>query len=74
MSEKPGFKVRFPNKHLLYVVPSGSGLKVTSAKASAAKTYAWEYEGPVNGVGTFCSSCAENEKEAMRIVQASYLR
>ncbi|HEX8326982.1 MAG TPA: hypothetical protein VF629_05545 [Hymenobacter sp.] len=71
---KPAFKVQFSNKHMLYLQPSGTGLKVASTKTDTPKTYAWEYEGPTNGIGTFCQPCAADEKEAMRLLQAAYVR
>jgi hypothetical protein len=71
---KPAFKVQFPNKHILYIIPTGTTLRVTDNKLAAQKTYRWEYEGPVNGVGTFCQPCAEDEKKAMQLVQSAYLK
>ena len=74
VSGQPAFKVRFANQHMLYVVPSGQILRVTDSKSSNPKTYTWEYEGPVNGIGTFCQPCAEDEKDAMRLVVNCYLK
>ena len=71
---KPAFKVQFPNKHVLYLIPNGTTLRVTDNKLAAQKTYRWEYEGPVNGIGTFCQPCAEDEKQAMQLVQSAYLK
>jgi hypothetical protein len=68
-----GFRVRFPDGRLLSVVPNGITLRVT-ANGTAPKIFAWEYEGPVNGVGTFCSVCAADEAAAMRLLRAYYLR
>ncbi len=68
-----GFKVQFSNGHTLYLVPSGSRLLVTAAGATA-KIFIWEYEGPVNGIGTFCSVCVEDEQAAMRLLRRCYLR
>ena len=71
---QPGFKVRFPNGHTLYIVPSGNVLQVRTAPTTAPKTFAWEYEGPVNGVGTTCSVCVANATAAVRLLQRHYLR
>lgn len=71
---KPCFKVQFANKHTLYVIPTGTALRVTDNKLAAQKTYTWEYEGPVEGIGTACVECAADEKEAMALLQASYLK
>lgn len=69
-----GFKIQFSNSHTLSVVPGGTLLKVTDTTAKAPKSFAWEYEGPVNGIGTFCRECAADEKEAMQIVRTYYLK
>jgi hypothetical protein len=71
---KTGFTVQFPNKTTLSIIPNGNQLKVTNPKATYAKTFAWEYEGPVNGIGTFCDVCTQDEKEAFRLLQAYYFR
>jgi len=68
-----GFTLRFANGSLLSVVPSGTLLSVSGGKG-AAKRFAWEYEGPVDGRGTFCNECAEDEKEAMQLVRTYYLK
>ena len=71
---KPGFKVRFSNGHLLAISPSGIDLQVGPLTGSAPKKFAWEYEGPVDGIGTFCQDCAADEKEALQILRTYYLK
>lgn len=73
-SNKSGFSVQFSNGHTLAITPNGTLLKVTDAAGKAPKTFAWEYEGPVNGIGTFCEPCAADEKEAMQIMRTYYLK
>lgn len=70
---QPGFRVRFPNGRTLSMVPSGTTLRVTT-KTAAPKIFAWEYEGPVNGVGTACSVCTPDAAAAMRLVRKHYLK
>jgi hypothetical protein len=74
LNGQPCFRVQFSNGHLLYLVPSGTALKVTTSRTAPPKTFAWEYEGPVNGVGTNCSVCAEDAAAAMRLVRKHYLQ
>jgi hypothetical protein len=71
---QPGFKVRFPNGHTLYLTLSGNALKVATSPTAAPKTFAWEYEGPVNGVGTTCSVCVADAAAATRLLHKHYLR
>jgi hypothetical protein len=73
LSNKPGFKVQFTNGHVLSIIPSGILLAV-SATGQSPKSFAWEYEGPVNGIGTFCDVCAADEKEAMQLLRTYYLK
>ena len=70
---KPGFRVQFTNGHMLAIVPSGLRLAVSGA-GQASKSFAWEYEGPVDGIGTFCEPCAADEKEAMQVLRTYYLK
>lgn len=70
---QPGFIVKFSNGHTRYLVPSGTALQVATSRTAAPKTFAWEYEGPVNGVGTSCSVCAADAAAAMRLVRKHYL-
>lgn len=68
------FAVRLADDRLFTIIPSGTQLKVADAGTDAPKTFAWKYEGPVNGVGTFCRECAANPKEAMELLRAYYLK
>ncbi|MBO2007529.1 hypothetical protein [Hymenobacter negativus] len=67
------FKVKFSNGHTTTVIPSGIKLKIAD-DGETPKIFTWEYEGPVNGVGTFCQPCTEDEKEAIQLVKAYYLK
>lgn len=69
-----GFKVLFPNKLVLYVIPSGNTLKVYDDKGKYAKTFSWEYAGPVNGRGTWCSQCMPDDKAAMQFLKSYYFK
>ncbi|MES2544487.1 MAG: hypothetical protein V4548_06360 [Bacteroidota bacterium] len=71
---KKSIKVQFPNGYTLYVNPNGLNLNINDDNGKYSKTFEWEYEGPIEGRGTFCEICAEDEKEAMRLVQKSYLQ
>jgi hypothetical protein len=70
---KPEFKVQFANGHVLTIGASGNLLMV-NATGQSPKSFAWEYEGPVNGIGTFCDVCAADEKEAMQLMRTYYLK
>jgi len=74
LGKQPGFKVKLLDGRTLHLVPSGTTLRVYTAAGAAPKTFAWEYEGPVNGVGTACSVCAEDAEDAMRLLRAHYLK
>lgn len=69
----PGFKVRFPNGHVFSLVPSEAALTVSEA-GNPSRSFAWHYEGPVEGVGTFCHECAADGKEALQVLQDYYLK
>jgi len=68
------FKVQFADGRVLYITPADAVLRVATSPTAAPKEFAWEYEGPVNGVGTACSVCAPDAPAAMRLVQAHYLK
>ncbi|HYV55816.1 MAG TPA: hypothetical protein VE933_14610, partial [Chitinophagaceae bacterium] len=67
------FKVRFSNNYTLYIMPAGLQLKVVDANGKYNKTFAWEYEGPINGIGTHCDVCAADDQDAMRLIKTSYM-
>src|SRR3546814_10437131 len=54
-----GFAVRFPNGLVLDIVPQGTALQVSDRSGNYSKTFEWQYEGPVDGRGTFCTPCVE---------------
>jgi hypothetical protein len=68
------FKIQFTNKYVLYIIPTGLRLKVTDVTGKYNKTFSWEYEGPVNGIGTYCDPCADDDNDAMKIIHASYMK
>lgn len=67
-----GFKINLP-KGVFYVIPSGVNLKIINPATKKTELFKWEYEGPVNGIGTYCDVCAQDEKEAMSILKKYYL-
>jgi hypothetical protein len=69
-----GFKVHFESGRTLYVVPSGNVLLVRTSPTAAPKTFAWEYEGPVNGVGTACSVCVADATAATQLLRQHYIQ
>lgn len=74
VNRMPAFNVQFPNGTLLYLIPNGSNLNVTADKNRLPKLFTWEYEGPVNGIGTFCSVCAQDGQEAIQLLRRYYLK
>jgi hypothetical protein len=51
---KAGFKVKFANNFILYLILKNDQLKVTDRARKYLKYFAWKYEGSVNGIGAFC--------------------
>jgi hypothetical protein len=72
--QKKCFKVELAGKNTLYIVPAGQKLQVANPNKNYNKVFNWEYEGPVNGVGTFCDVCAEDEKEAIGIINRWFIK
>jgi hypothetical protein len=67
------FKVKFPNGLLPYVIPTGQRLKLVDEAGKYSKLFRWKYEGPINGRGTFCTPCVE-EEEAPAFVRKYFLQ
>src|SRR3546814_8705005 len=62
-----GFAVRFPNGLVLDIVPQGTALQVSDRSGNYSKTFEWQYEGPVDGRGTFCTPCVEKDRKSTRL-------
>lgn len=73
-NQEPIFKVRFPNNLILFIRSSGDDLIITDSTQDYRKIFKWEYEGPVNGIGTYCEPCAKDEKEAMKWLKQYYFK
>jgi hypothetical protein len=71
---KTGMKVKFPNNYMLFITLNGSDLLIEDKSRKYIKTFTWEYEGPINGVGTYCNVCAENKEASIEIVKKHYLQ
>ena len=67
-----GFAVRFPNGLVLDIVPQGTALQVSDRSGNYSKTFEWQYEGPVDGRGTFCTPCVE-EADAIGFVRRHFM-
>lgn len=67
-----GFTVRFANGYTLDVTPQGKQLLVTDRDGRYRKTFDWMYEGPVDGRGTFCTPCID-EDQAPTFVRQHFL-
>lgn len=63
------FKVTFPNNEVFYVIPQKTYLKIVNGKGNYNKIFRWEYEGPVNGIGTWCEACTGNGKESVALIR-----
>jgi len=66
------FAARFPNGYVLDFAVDGDKLLVSDRQGRYRKTFAWMYEGPVEGRGTFCTPCVE-EADAPAFVRTHFL-
>ena len=72
---KKVFKVKFANNYTLTVLPQKNfSLKIKDKKGKYSKILKWQYEGAIDGRGTFCSVCADDEEAAMRMIKTYYLK
>ena len=71
-SDGQGFAVRFPNGLVLDIVPKGDALQVSDRKGNYSKTFQWQYDGPIDGRGTFCTPCVE-EADAIDFVRKHFM-
>jgi hypothetical protein len=68
------FRVQFSHNYILYIIPKGVKLKVIDSSGKYHKNFSWLYEGPVNGIGTYCDVCAAGPDEAMEIIRSYYMK
>jgi hypothetical protein len=68
------FKIKFPNNYELYLSPDGVKLEVFDKSMNYNKTFLWKYEGPIEGRGTFCDICAQNENEAIDLINNYFIK
>lgn len=66
------FKMLLNNKLTLYVSIEKHNLRIKSASGNYNKLFAWQYEGPVNGIGTYCEPCTQDEKESEKFLSEYY--
>ncbi|QJD81289.1 hypothetical protein HH216_08435 [Spirosoma rhododendri] len=67
--------VRMPGVSQPYMIRrdrAGERLVMTSQDGRYRKLFKLGYEGPVNGVGTFCETCANEPADAFRLVDAYF--
>jgi hypothetical protein len=66
------FKVSFATNYMLYIVIKGIHLLVVDADGKYNKTFSWEYEGPIDGIGTYSNVCAEGDEAAIMLVKSAF--
>lgn len=76
------FKLGFPNKLVLYVTPGTDTIRVSDTADPLRdgkpgyydRTFSWRYEGPIDGIGTACTICAEGGKDATAMLRQFFLK
>jgi hypothetical protein len=69
---RSGFRVLFPNNFVLRVFLTGDVLEVKAEKGNYFKYFRWQYEGPVDGRGTFCEPCSSDSSDAIQLLKDFY--
>ena len=67
------FSIEFPDKRVRRVRVDAAQLRVTEPGRAYARVFRWKYAGPVNGVGTWCSSCTQSPRAATALVRKYFL-
>jgi len=73
-NEDTCFKVNFPNNYTLYITVKENRLHIVDAEGKYNKTFSWEYEGPIDGIGTYCDVCAKGKEDAIMLIKSAYLK
>jgi len=67
------FKVRFPNKFILYVIPKENYLEVVSVDGKYSKKFQWGDNRSANELETDCEGCL-GEIQALALVRVYFLK
>ena len=59
--------------YVLLSDPKNRRITMLSKDGTYKKTFALGYEGPVNGVGTYCDHCANEPEDAFKLVDVFFL-
>lgn len=71
-----GLMVKIPETNKTYVIirdKKNQRIIMMSDDGTYRKTFPLGYEGPVNGVGTYCASCANEPEDAFKLVDSFFL-
>ncbi|RYD55023.1 MAG: hypothetical protein EOP56_17530 [Sphingobacteriales bacterium] len=69
--------IKFPNGLTLDAsLTKNNGLLVSGKRQGNkySKSFAWEYEGLVNGRGTYCNVCEQSPEDAAKLLRRYYIR
>ena len=66
------FKILIDNKITLYATQEGDKLRLRNLSGTYNKLFLWTYEGPVNGIGTYCEPCTQDEEESKSFLSKYY--
>lgn len=68
------FKMVLNNNLILYASQEKNKLRVKNTNGTYNKLFNWKYEGPMNGIGTFCQPCTEDEKKSKDFITKYYMK
>ncbi len=71
---KPCIKLKVNNKKIMYVALHGDRLLIFDDELKNPKGFTWRYEGPVNGIGTYCNVCTQDAKQSAAFLKKYYLK
>ena len=74
ITSKNSFTVQFPNRHSYKVIVEASSISVIGLTTEYRKVMGWHYEGPINGIGTYCSVCTQSAEDAVKLLKKKYLK
>lgn len=68
------FNVTLPNNIIASVYVYKEYIEIKAIKGYYNRIFTWQYQGPSDGIGTWCESCCQSENEAYKFLKRHYLK
>lgn len=68
------FNISLPGNIIASVYVNKDYIQLRSINGNYNRIFSWQYQGPVNGIGTWCETCCQSGNEAYKFLRKHFIK